>query len=169
MACTFQRIEGNVLPNIDPNELCTDQKHLLEMCQANTTGQCSSDLGNRKPEPICHSRWLTTANRILRWYVSKENPEKHLIILVHYIVKMYAPIGIWFEIKSKSSCTDGSRHLFRPMIHYSRYLSTEHQIHAESPIFQSFQSTQLEENIHTSYMLQLKSFPCHTQAVERVG
>jgi len=53
---TFQQIEGNVLPNIDPNELSTDQKYLLEMCQAITTGQCSTDLGNRKLGPMCHSR-----------------------------------------------------------------------------------------------------------------
>ena len=29
---TFQSIEGNFLPNIDPNELITDQKYLLEIC-----------------------------------------------------------------------------------------------------------------------------------------
>ena len=117
---TFQPIEGNVLPNIDPNELSTDQKYLLEICQAINSGQSSSDLGDRKPGPMCHSRWLTTANRILRLYISKECPDKHLITLVTYIVKVYAPI--WFEIKSKPSCTDGSRHLFQ-MIHYTRYLS----------------------------------------------
>jgi len=38
---------------------------------------------------------------------------------------------------------------------------------ADPPIFRSIQSTQVEENIHTSDMLKLKSFPCHTQAVER--
>src|SRR6218665_2036086 len=85
------------------------------------SGQCSTDLGNRKPGPMCLSRWLTTANRKLRLYISKQNPEKHLVTLVNYIVKVYAPI--WFEIKSKPSCTDGSRHLFH-MIQYSRYLST---------------------------------------------
>jgi len=46
---TFQRIEGNVLPNIDPNKLSTDQKHLLEMWKAITTRQCSTDLGNAAP------------------------------------------------------------------------------------------------------------------------
>src|SRR6218665_4137930 len=73
---------------------------------------------------MCHSRWLTTANRILPLYISKENPDKHLVTLVNYIhvVKVYATIC--FEIKLKPSFTDGSRHLFR-MIHYPRYLSTE--------------------------------------------
>ena len=40
---TFQPIEGNVLPNIDPNELSTDQKYPLEICQAINSGQCSRD------------------------------------------------------------------------------------------------------------------------------
>ena len=66
---TFQQIEGNVLPNIDPNELSTDQKYLLEMCKAITTGQCSTDLGNHKPGPICHSWWLRIANLIIRLYI----------------------------------------------------------------------------------------------------
>src|SRR6218665_2863621 len=92
------------------------------MCQEITTEQCSTYLGNRKPGPMCHSLWLTTANWILQLYISKENPDKHLVTLVNCIVKVYAPI--WFEIKSKPSCTDGSHHLIQ-MIHYSRYLSTE--------------------------------------------
>ena len=78
-------------PECDPNELGTDQKYLLEMCQEITTGQCSTDLGNRKPGPMCHSRWLTTANWILQLYISKENPDKHLVTLVNCIVKVYAP------------------------------------------------------------------------------
>src|SRR6218665_2188963 len=52
----------------------------------------------------------------------EKNPDKHLVTLVNCIVKVYAPI--WFEIKSKPSCTDGSHRLIH-MIHYSRYLSTE--------------------------------------------
>jgi len=61
---------------------------------------------------------LTMVNQILRLYISKENPNKHLVTLVNYIVKVYAPT--WFEIKSKLSCTDGSRHLFH-MIHHSLF------------------------------------------------
>ena len=34
-------------------------------------------------------------------------------------MKVYAPV--WFHIKTKSACTEGSRHLWR-MIKYSRYL-----------------------------------------------
>jgi len=119
---SFQPIEGNLLSNIDADDLSKDQRYLHEMCQAITSGHCSSELGNRKPGPICHSRWLTTFSRIIRLYVSTEKPDKNLVILVTYIRKVYAPI--WFEVKSKHSCTDGSRHLFR-MVQYTRYLPIE--------------------------------------------
>jgi len=46
---------------------------LVEMCQAITTGQCSSDLG---------------------LYIWKASSDKHLITLVNYIVKVYSPIII---------------------------------------------------------------------------
>src|SRR6218665_2824048 len=87
---------------------------------APTLATLSQDLART----LCHSRWLTTANRILQLYIWKENPDKRLVTLVNYIVKVYATK--WFEINSKPSCTGGSRHLFH-MIHYSRYmyLSTE--------------------------------------------
>jgi len=50
---------------------------------------------------------------------------------------------------------------------YTELINWSSNNRADPPIFRSFKSTQVEENIHTSDMLQLKSFPCHTQAVER--
>ena len=72
---SFQPIEGNLLSNIDADDLSTDQRYLHEMCQAITSGHCSSELGNRKPGPICHSRWLTTASHILRLYRQKSQTQ----------------------------------------------------------------------------------------------
>src|SRR6218665_838785 len=46
---TYQRIEGNVLPNIDPNVLSTDQKYIYLKCGKAITRQCSTDLGNAAP------------------------------------------------------------------------------------------------------------------------
>ena len=54
--------------------------------------------------------------------VSTKDPSAKLIIIVTYIVKVYAPI--WFVIKSKPSCKDGARHLFQT-IYKPRYLSKE--------------------------------------------
>ena len=62
---------------------------------------------------------LTTANRILRLYMAIENPTDNLVTLATFVMSVYAPM--WFHIKTKSACTEGSKHLWR-MIKYSRYL-----------------------------------------------
>jgi hypothetical protein len=59
---------------------------------------------------MAHSRWITTANRILRLYVSTTNPTTQLHMLAEYVAKVYAPM--WFKIKFKPSCKDGARHVF---------------------------------------------------------
>ena len=41
---------------------------------------------------MAHSRWLTTANRILRLYVSTDKPSQALKIIIEYIMKVYAPV-----------------------------------------------------------------------------
>jgi len=71
-----------------------------------------------------HSRWLTTANRLLRLYVSTEKPSRNLVHLATFIMRVYAPM--WFAIKSKPSCKDGARHVFN-MIQKSRYMSPAHK------------------------------------------
>lgn len=108
------------LPVADTNDLSTDQKYLYQICIAIGTGEVSSSLANRDPGKMAHSRWLTTANRILRVYVGTENPSSELQIIAEYIVKVYAPT--WFEIKSKPFCTDGPIHLFG-IVNKSRYVA----------------------------------------------
>ena len=105
-------------PNLDV-EVSTDQQYLYDMCQAISAGTCSPDLAARKPGPVVHSRWLTTANRILRLYVGSDDPSDNLKILVTFIMKVYGPV--WFHVKIESSCADGSKHLWR-IIKFSRYL-----------------------------------------------
>ena len=83
------------------------------------TGNCSAEVARRDPGTISHSRWITTANRILRLYVSTDEPSEALQILVMYITKVYAPV--WLSIKCSSSCKDGLRHLWK-LVHLSRYL-----------------------------------------------
>lgn len=118
---SFRAVSGN-LPDLSKNvvdELSTDQKYLYEICQAVSTGSCSPELANRKPGKMAHSRWLTSANRILRLYVSTLNLSENLQLLVNYVVKVYAPI--WFLIKQKKSFKEGAKHIFQ-LIMYSRFL-----------------------------------------------
>ena len=118
----FTAVELENCPDIDGADLSTDQQYLYNMCHAISVGQCSKDLALQKPGPIVHSRWLTTANRLLRLYVATENPSETLRNLVTYVMKVCALV--WFHIKTKSSCSEGSRHLWR-MIKFSRYLTPE--------------------------------------------
>ncbi|GBL89474.1 hypothetical protein AVEN_87820-1 [Araneus ventricosus] len=91
------------LPGIDPTNLSCDQKYLLDICTAISSGVCSSDRAKRQPGTLNFARWLTTANRILR---------------------VYAPS--WFRIKVHHSIKDGARHLWH-FISSSRYLPKKYR------------------------------------------
>ena len=92
------------------------------MCEAVDKANCPVDLALRNPGLLNHSRWLTTANRILRLYFSVDSPSCNLKTLVTFIIRVYAPM--WFAIKSKPSCKDEARHDCQvQMIARSRYLS----------------------------------------------
>ena len=99
------------LPEIDPKILSKDQRYLLEMTKAVMSGNCPDDLAKRNPGTICHSRWLTTANHLLRAYISKKKRNKELTTLVKFIVKIYTPI--WFSIRKEPECYNGAKHLFK--------------------------------------------------------
>jgi hypothetical protein len=117
----FAPIEGH-LQDINRVDLSTDQRYLYEMCKSVSKGHCSLPLSRRDPGALSHSRWLTTANRLLRLYVATENPSCNLTTVVTYIVRVYAPM--WFAIKSNPSCKDGSKHLWQTIVK-SRYLSDD--------------------------------------------
>lgn len=108
---------------VDPSDtdldLSTDQMYLLQICQAVKSGVCPAELARKSPGNISHARWLTTANRILRLYITESKPSKNLTKLAKYVVLVYAPT--WFEVKRTKSCVEGSKLLFK-MIQRSRYM-----------------------------------------------
>ena len=110
------------MPTVVLKDLSRDQQYLWEMCDSVSKGLCSLDLSKKNPGALNHSRWLTTANRLLRLYVASDKPSANLVHLVNYIVRVYAPL--WFSIKMNPSCKDGARHLFHT-IQLSRYLPQE--------------------------------------------
>jgi hypothetical protein len=114
----FHAIETKI-PEITCNDLSTDQKYLLDICNAVSRGYCPHDLATRQPGKMSHARWLTTANRVLRLYIATEQPTTELKQLAEFVIKVYA--RLWFSIKTKSSCKYGAFHVWE-MIHYSRYL-----------------------------------------------
>ena len=117
----FEKIDCD-MPTVDLKSLSTDQKYMWEIANAVSCGECSPALTQRQPGTLNHSRWLTTANRVLRLYVATSEPSEQLKTLSTYIVRVYIPM--WFCIKTKPSCKDGARHLWKT-IYLSRYLSPE--------------------------------------------
>nr|CAH7728928.1 unnamed protein product [Callosobruchus chinensis] len=107
------------LPEVNLDDLSTDQQYLYKMCQVVSCGYCQPNLANLQPGKLSHARWLTKANRLLRLYISCENPSENLVILVNFVIKVYAPM--WFSIKMHPSCKDGARHVFET-IKLTRYL-----------------------------------------------
>lgn len=114
----FQPINTNDLPAKIP-DLSSDQAYLLEICHAVSTGIYKPDLVYRSPGKMAHSRWVTTANRILRLYISIEKPSKNLKTLATYIVRVYGPM--WFLIKKNCKVTKGANNWCK-IITLSRYL-----------------------------------------------
>ena len=74
------------------------------------TGNIDNDLAFLEVGPMNHSRWLTLACRILRYYVSISKPTKNLKLIAEFIVKVYFPS--WFDIKINKYLTGGPKNLF---------------------------------------------------------
>lgn len=124
----FKIIEADI-PVILKDELSTDQLYLFDICSAIVSGFLPTSLAKREPGKIVHSRWLTTANRILRLYVGTTDPSTNLVVLATFIMKVYAPT--WFSIKINSSCKDGAKNLFK-LISSTQYLEKFEKSHRSS-------------------------------------
>lgn len=108
--------------SFDQSRLNYDQKYLYELSQAVDTGNVTGHLADRKPGELSEPRWTTLASRMLRLYISSENPSLKLISLVHFIQNVYVPSLFW--IKCFPDWTDGARHLFR-ILSFARSLPKE--------------------------------------------
>lgn len=89
---------------IDKIDLSTNQKYLLKIYEAVSSGRVSEDLGKRSAGSLNHARWFTTTNRILRICLHR-SPRKNLITLVNFVMRVYIPM--WFEIKANPYVVSG--------------------------------------------------------------
>ena len=126
----FEIIPNDEFPTFDDTirkDLSRDQKYLLNICnviRGSPDGRLDDAL-NHKIGPLCHSRWLTTANRILRLYLSTlegEDYYENLQIVTKFIIIVYAPM--WFHIKCNPLIKDSAKHFFK-MVKLSRYLPVQ--------------------------------------------
>ena len=134
----FQIISSGPGPREIPQEviqdLSNDQKYGYKMMQVIRTGVIDEELAKLKVGPISHARWLTTANRFMRLYISKHgfrgNNLKNLKLIVEFIVSVYYVIWcvflylsikkinslfemLRFEIKCEPLMVNGPAHVLK--------------------------------------------------------
>ena len=102
-----------VLPETVFADLSSDQKYLYLAVSSIKSGKIDDRIRHLTPGPVCHSRWLTTACRIMCGYM-KRHPFKgqdrnNLFILVFFVVTNYAPC--WFAIKLRPHISDAPSHV----------------------------------------------------------
>ena len=112
---SFQGIEADdIMIGFDNLELSTDQKYLGQMHQAIRNGSVSDSLARRDPGNVSLARWLTIANRIIRVYVSTNEPSDELKALVEYVMKVY--VLTWFDIKRDLAVEYGPKHQYNMIV-----------------------------------------------------
>ena len=98
-----------ILDNEVIDDLSTDQYYAYRICSGVIAGNIDENLAFLEVEPMNHSRWLTLACRILRYYVSLSKPTKNLKLIAEFIEKVYFPS--WFDIKINRYLTDSPKNL----------------------------------------------------------
>lgn len=102
------------LPTEVINDLSADQYYGYRMVHAIQSGIIPKDLVFLEVGPICHSRWLTTANRFLRLWISVHGLADEAVItnlkrIIEFIMGVYYPM--WFRIKVQNDWLNGPRHV----------------------------------------------------------
>ena len=99
------------------DDLSTDQLYGYKMILAIRSGNIPIDLIKMECGPVNHSRWLTTAKRLMRIWVSLHGLSGENFItlsrLVEYVVGVYYPM--WFDIKVRWSFIEGPRHVLETL------------------------------------------------------
>ena len=101
------------LPDKILKDLSTDQAYGYRIVTTIRTGVLPENLINLEIDSVSHSRWLTTANRFCRIWISfhflTEKNFKNLSLFIEFIAGVCYPC--WFQIKVKHSWLDGPRHI----------------------------------------------------------
>ena len=94
-------------------DLSTDQHYGYNIVCAIRNGVLPTRLALLEIGPVNHSRWLTTANRLLRLWVSKHGLKgknlDNLQCIVEFIIGVYYPC--WFRVKVMHCWVEGPRHV----------------------------------------------------------
>ena len=160
----FPRIPvSHSLPITNRADLSHDQQYLFDCFEAVKSGVCSVKLANSSPGKLNLSRWVTTASRILRFYMSQDSPSTNLRLIATYIMNVYIPF--WFDVKTKKSIKDGAIH-FYSFIKRTRYLEKKY-LNIIEPVIARNAYFAHPENVLLS-MLSDSRPEIRTQAVEKI-
>ena len=98
--------------------MLADQAYLYRIvqCIINGSKQFTVDRGllTASPGKFHNARWLTLANRILRFYCSDPNPTPELKQLVRFLLDVYIPA--WFDVVQNPSFLDGPKIFHRLVV-----------------------------------------------------
>ena len=93
--------------------MSTDQKNCYKLVQAVKTGHIPPDLQDMQCGPLCHARWLTTAQRIVfmwtRHHGLTGQNRKTLELLVKFCLEYY--FKLYFDMKVKHFIVDAPYHI----------------------------------------------------------
>ena len=117
----FQKIEVGppipVLPLEVVKDLIANQSCAYKMAEIIRSGQVPDSLSLLEIGPVSHSRWLTTALRFCRIWISKHELKgkllKNLGLITEFIISVYPPN--WFNVKLQPKWVDGLKHLLFQM------------------------------------------------------
>lgn len=102
-----------MLPEEVVKDLSTDQSYAYHIAQAIRSGKVPNSLALLEIGPVNHSRWLTTALRFCRIWISKHELKGQLLenlrLIVNYIIGVYLPN--WFNVKLNPKWVNGPSHL----------------------------------------------------------
>lgn len=103
---------GPGLPELDQkviDDLSTDQQYGYNLVLCIMAGKVSQQILLLAIGKMSHARWLNTANRLMRLWVSKHmfkgKDLKNLEMIVEFIIAVYYPM--WFDAKIKHHVTNG--------------------------------------------------------------
>ena len=117
------------LPDYIVADLSTDQKYMYKITRMIITGHLQINILKQVVGPVNHSRWLTTACRLCRIWVSNHGLRKNskaftsLKKIVSFIVSVYVPM--WFEVKCKPNICHGPDHVLTAVGLVEKYCSPE--------------------------------------------
>lgn len=118
----FERIKDDrvVFPQLTAdvvNDLSTDQRYAYRMLALIMGEDVDLEFLDHKVGDVSHCRWLTSANRFNRFYVSKHGligrNKDILTLIVKHSALHYLPM--YFNIKCAPTLLEGPRHVFTGM------------------------------------------------------